>query len=401
VEPVAAGTNEPDGLFALPEGARVVRRRRSPARRSRPEVTYVPVPDPALVPQRSVAAPVGPPLSGMEEVGTGLLDRLDMMQRVAASAPPGPLLVNAGPGTGKTHTLTHRIAYLIADLDVPPRECVAITRDARAAEELRTRLTGLLGERAADVVVASLDALAGAEPWRHVFVDDLHDFTAEEYEVLRGLGGDGEFVSATGDADQTLTEGQPDLLERFTAEHTDTRVFRLTRNYRSLETILATAGLLVSPVAVARSRLLQPCRREPTAIPPVQRYAAADEAEETGVIADIVTRLSRLGVPSAEIGVLWLDEPRQVAGAASLRLTAAVGREFRVVIVPGVDSEAVPVDTAGRRRLFVALTRARDLVYLTHVGAPSPLLAEMHSGLVRVYGHVPDEVAKAEQPRLL
>ncbi|WP_446430597.1 ATP-binding domain-containing protein [Phytomonospora endophytica] len=99
--------------------------------------------------------------------------------------------------------------------------------------------------------------------------------------------------------------------------------------------------------------------------------------------------------------MLWLGEPRQVAGATSLRLGAAVGREFRVVIVPGADAEALPVDTASRRRLFVALTRARDLVYLTHVGTPSPLLAEMHSGLVRVYGHVPDEVTKVEQPRLL
>ncbi|MEV0649165.1 UvrD-helicase domain-containing protein [Phytomonospora sp. NPDC050363] len=401
MEPVAAGTNEPDGLFALPEGARVVRRRRSPARRSRPEITYAPVPDPVLMPQRSVAAPVGPPLSGMEEVGTGLLDRLDMMQRVAASAPPGPLLINAGPGTGKTHTLTHRIAYLIADLDVPARECVAVTRSPRAAAELRTRLAALLGERAKEVTAAPLGALAGAEPWRHLFVDDLHDFTEAEYGQLRELGGDGQLVSATGDADQTLTEGQPDLLERFTTEHTDTRVFRLTRNYRSLETILATAGLLVSPVAVARSRLLQPVRRETPASPPVQRYAAADEAEEAGVVADIVTRLSRLGVPAPEIGVLWFGDPKQITGATSLRLADAVGREFRVVIVPGVDAEAVPVDTANRRRLFVALTRARDLAYLTHVGNPSPLLSEMHSGLVRVYGHVPDEQAKGEQPRLL
>ena len=64
--------------------------------------------------------PWEPVLAGMEEVGTGLLDRLDAMQRVAASAPGGPLLVVAGPGTGKTRTLTHRIAYLCAELGVLP-----------------------------------------------------------------------------------------------------------------------------------------------------------------------------------------------------------------------------------------------------------------------------------------
>ena len=84
-------------------------------------------------------------LAGMEEVGTGLLDRLDAMQRVAASAPGGPLLIVAGPGTGKTRTLTHRIAYLCAELGVFPEHCLAITFTRRAAEELRSRLDGLLG----------------------------------------------------------------------------------------------------------------------------------------------------------------------------------------------------------------------------------------------------------------
>jgi superfamily I DNA/RNA helicase len=98
-------------------------------------------------------------LAGMEEVGTGLLDRLDALQRVAASAPAGPLLIVAGPGTGKTRTLTHRIAYLCAELDVFPEECLAITFTRRAAEELRQRLDGLLGPVAADVTVGTFHAL--------------------------------------------------------------------------------------------------------------------------------------------------------------------------------------------------------------------------------------------------
>jgi uncharacterized protein (TIGR00375 family) len=122
---------------------------------------------PAAKPRRSVATPapvpeavpVEPVLTGMEEVGTGLLDRLDPMQRVAASAPGGPLLVVAGPGTGKTRALTHRIAYLCAELAVPPERCLAITFTRRAAEELRTRLAGLLGDVAQDVTVATFHAL--------------------------------------------------------------------------------------------------------------------------------------------------------------------------------------------------------------------------------------------------
>jgi superfamily I DNA/RNA helicase len=118
-------------------------------------------PAPPIPPQlpASPHAPFEPMLAGMEEVGTGLLDRLDAMQRVAASAPGGPLLIVAGPGTGKTRTLTHRIAYLCAELGVLPEQCLAITFTRRAAEELRSRLDGLLGPVAADVTVATFHAL--------------------------------------------------------------------------------------------------------------------------------------------------------------------------------------------------------------------------------------------------
>ena len=65
----------------------------------------------------------------------------------------------AGPGTGKTRTLTHRIAYLCAELDVFPEECLAITFTRRAAEELRQRLDGLLGRVAAEVTVTTFHGL--------------------------------------------------------------------------------------------------------------------------------------------------------------------------------------------------------------------------------------------------
>ncbi|HEX6498538.1 MAG TPA: UvrD-helicase domain-containing protein [Micromonosporaceae bacterium] len=114
---------------------------------------------PPITPAPSPHEPFEPMLAGMEEVGTGLLDRLDAMQRVAASAPGGPLLIVAGPGTGKTRTLTHRIAYLCAEMGVYPEECLAITFTRRAAEELRSRLDSLLGPVAEDVTVATFHSL--------------------------------------------------------------------------------------------------------------------------------------------------------------------------------------------------------------------------------------------------
>ncbi|WP_438874788.1 UvrD-helicase domain-containing protein [Winogradskya humida] len=103
--------------------------------------------------------PFEPTLTGMEEVGTGLLDRLDAMQRVAASAPGGPLLIVAGPGTGKTRTLTHRIAYLCAEMNVFPHRCLAITFTRRAAEEMRARLDALMGDGAQDLTVGTFHSI--------------------------------------------------------------------------------------------------------------------------------------------------------------------------------------------------------------------------------------------------
>ncbi|MGH3684536.1 MAG: ATP-dependent helicase [Pseudonocardiaceae bacterium] len=71
------------------------------------------------------------------------LDGLDEEQRVAVRAPRGPVCVLAGAGTGKTRTITRRIAELIRTGHVAPGQVLAVTFTARAAGELRTRLRDL------------------------------------------------------------------------------------------------------------------------------------------------------------------------------------------------------------------------------------------------------------------
>ncbi|MCA9688128.1 MAG: UvrD-helicase domain-containing protein [Myxococcales bacterium] len=87
------------------------------------------------------------------EEAADTLAGLDPDQRAAAAIAAGALLIVAGPGTGKTRTLTHRIAHLVRDHGVPPGACLAITFTRRAAEELRERLGGLLGAAGEEVVV--------------------------------------------------------------------------------------------------------------------------------------------------------------------------------------------------------------------------------------------------------
>jgi DNA helicase-2/ATP-dependent DNA helicase PcrA len=72
-----------------------------------------------------------------------VLAGLDPDQRQAAELPPGPVVVLAGAGTGKTRTITHRIAHLVGTGQVQPEHVLAVTFTTRAAGELRSRLRGL------------------------------------------------------------------------------------------------------------------------------------------------------------------------------------------------------------------------------------------------------------------
>ncbi|MGH6962551.1 MAG: ATP-dependent helicase, partial [Dongiaceae bacterium] len=71
----------------------------------------------------------------------------------------GPLLIVAGPGSGKTRTLTHRIAHLVADEGVPAQACLAITFTRRAAAEMKERLTKLLPGRSEQIAVHTFHSL--------------------------------------------------------------------------------------------------------------------------------------------------------------------------------------------------------------------------------------------------
>ena len=78
-----------------------------------------------------------------------LLAGLTPEQAQAVTFGSGPLLLLAGPGAGKTRTLTHRAAYLLASGRAKPWEILAVTFSVRAAGELRLRLADLLGETVA------------------------------------------------------------------------------------------------------------------------------------------------------------------------------------------------------------------------------------------------------------
>jgi DNA helicase-2/ATP-dependent DNA helicase PcrA len=82
-----------------------------------------------------------------------ILTDLNPQQREAVLCTDASLIIVAGPGTGKTRTLTHRMAYLIAKKGVSPEHLLAITFTNKAAEEMVNRLTRLLGSTVVNRII--------------------------------------------------------------------------------------------------------------------------------------------------------------------------------------------------------------------------------------------------------
>ena len=143
-----------------------------------------------------------------------LLEGLDPEQRAAVEAPRGPVCVLAGAGTGKTRTITHRIAHLVQRGHVSAGQVLAVTFTARAAGEMRTRLRalGVHGAQARTFHAAALRQLryfwprvVGGEQWQLIDRNKLRLVAqaanrvglSTESDSLRDLAGEIEWAKAS------------------------------------------------------------------------------------------------------------------------------------------------------------------------------------------------------------
>jgi DNA helicase-2/ATP-dependent DNA helicase PcrA len=98
---------------------------------------------------------------------TRIIEPLNEAQREAVTAPPEPLLVVAGAGSGKTRVLVHRIAWLIQVEHVSPLGILAVTFTNKAASEMRGRIEALLGVPIENLWVGTFHGLAHRLLRRH------------------------------------------------------------------------------------------------------------------------------------------------------------------------------------------------------------------------------------------
>ena len=218
------------------------------------------------------------------------------------------VLVLAGPGSGKTRVLVHRIAYLVRVRREDPRGILALAYNRHAAVDIRRRLSELVGDDARGVTVLTCHALAmrlaGASftgraespddevfrdvvrravevlqgvglpsedadqrrdrllaGFRWILVDEYQDIGAEQYDLISALAGrtradeEGKLsLFAVGDDDQNIyafNGASVEFIRRFEADY-GPRPAYLTENYRSSAHIVAAANEVIAP---ARERL--------------------------------------------------------------------------------------------------------------------------------------------------
>ena len=297
---------------------------------------------------------------------------LDDEQRAAVLAPRGPVCVLAGAGTGKTRTVTHRIAHLVRAGHVAAGQVLAVTFTARAAGEMRTRLRalGVPGVQARTFHAAALRQLryfwpqvVGDEPWplvehklRLVGQAAQRAGAGTDAETLRDLAGEIEWAKAT----LITPEGYPAAA---TAARRDAPVpldqlVRVYAGYEELKNrarvldfddlLLHTAAALEEHPAVAeefRDRYRCFVVDEYQDVTPVQQRvldAWLGERDDLTVVGDANQTIYSFAGAAPRF---LLEFPRRFAGAALVRLS----RDYRST--PQVVSLANRVIAGARDRM--------------------------------------------------
>jgi ATP-dependent DNA helicase RecQ len=309
------------------------------------------------------------------------------------------VLVLAGPGSGKTRVLVHRIAYLIRVRREDPRGILVLTYNRHAAAEIRERLRRLIGDDAAGVTVSTCHALAmrlmGAsftgdsqaprdfdgivmqaaallrgdglpkpeaealretliQGYRWLLVDEYQDIGPEEYALIGAVAGrsldDDLRISlfAVGDDDQNIyafAGASIEFIRRFEADYAAKPVW-LTENYRSSAHIIAAANAVIAPAA-RRMKLGHDItvNRARAKAPPGGDWAALDP-----VAQGRVTLLDAPGGDAAQ-AVAALDELLRLSRLDanwSWRQCAVIARDWRRLGPLRAYAEAlgIPIDMA-------------------------------------------------------
>jgi len=253
-----------------------------------------------------------------------LLEGLNLEQRRAVETTEGPLLIQAGAGSGKTRTLTHRIAYLIAGRKATPYNILAVTFTNKAAREMRQRVAELLGENADN---------RGFMP----FIGTFHGI------CVRLLRQDGESI------------GIPRSFVIFDEADRQASVKRASKQLMIDEKAFP-ARLLSSLISSAKNEMLNPEQYAATAMAPAQQAAAKIFPVYEQILKDasaldfddLINRTVQMLESQPELRRKWqqqfsyimIDEYQDTNGA-QYKLVNLLTNERRNIAVVGDDWQSI------------------------------------------------------------
>lgn len=191
-------------------------------------------------------------------------NRLNEEQRKAVDSIEGPVMVVAGPGTGKTTILTLRIANILRQTDTPPSGILAITYTDAGVKAMRTKLAAIVGSAAHDVHIHTFHGFAAAMireyPDHFLHLVDLRQITDIEQESLireilidprfadlRPMGKPDAYVGAIRDAMSAARRDarSPDDIREYAAAE----AVRIENDEASISTRGASKGMLKAEAA--------------------------------------------------------------------------------------------------------------------------------------------------------
>jgi DNA helicase-2/ATP-dependent DNA helicase PcrA len=253
-----------------------------------------------------------------------LLTGLNPEQRRAVETTEGPLLIQAGAGSGKTKTLTHRIAYLIATNKATPFNILAVTFTNKAAKEMRERVAVLLGAQADN---------RGFMPYMGTF----HGI------CVRLLRIDGEAV------------GIPRSFVIFDESDRQTAVKRVSKQLR-LDEKAFPARLLSNLISSAKNDMLTPAEYNELANSPAQKAAATvyplyqKALKEASALDfdDLINKTVHMLKTKPEVRKKWQNQFRYImideyqdTNTAQYQLVNLLTNEHKNVAVVGDDAQSI------------------------------------------------------------
>lgn len=304
------------------------------------------------------------------------IESVNVEQRKIIKSRRKHILVGAGPGSGKTHLLVHKVASLLWIEEAKPDSILCLTYTRAACRELRKRLYNLAGPLASKVNISTFHSLAfsvlgvqgnkkalensdevvvkaaellesgedmGVGTPSVILVDEFQDLSAGEYRLLRALYDLGEKeprVIVVGDDDQSIFAfrgSSSEYFQKFADEFPNTEKFYLTTNYRSVSGLVrANAKLLDLMTERVKKDSVQYALNQGKA--ELNFYEEKDKTIAAFIAAEILSdKFSR--EPEESYCVLTRDNAETFLAAAKLE-----EKQISYRLLKGRDKDKCPIE---------------------------------------------------------